>query len=1085
MNLLAGPYYRGSFDYISHNNYSHSLDFEPGYIYEFSSNLIKMRETRREYIPKVVPGYGLNLMNRLSDEVLTEKAILEIWANHVNEQKRNNTKYSNPHSTSRGYGKVKLEISDNSILHSKKIVNILITNHYNPNEIRVYRGNDREFHQFKSGYYRFIFLLENDQYVVQNHVYIKHDGTNYLVHDNKDIREKDKFSEEISEIINKGINGKNNFEPLNIQELNEIKNRSYNKFKESSSNYREHRGKVTDEEGLGIPGVNVHLKGTNTGTITDINGEFLIYVPAEARLVFSFIGYMTEEVYVGYSSSTTITLKPDINKLEEVVVIGYGVQKKSMVTGSITQLQGKATGVSIRGNKTVIRTPRFRHGDSESGWGWPSDRKPLIILNGMPYTGDLNDLPQEVLSNMKILEGEAASSIYGARAADGVYILNANKETLQNSPAHDFSEYFPQEASAGLRTNFSDYAFWQPRLRSDKDGKASFQVKFPDDITSWKTFVLGMGDKKLSGSAQAETRSFKAVMASIDLPRFIVEGDVAKGFGKVLNYTHDSINVSLLYELNEVKLFEKKISFLTSFVDTLIISTSAKDSVSVKYILEKEDGYSDGELRYIKVYPAGTLEHSGNFYTLNSDTSFTIFNKGFDKDLHLVAQADVLELLLDEMNFIHNYRYLCNEQLASKLKALLMEKKVRESMKESFKKDKALNGIIKKLQDAKRPEGTWGWWPESEGNSWITKHVVDALLGAKAAGYNVKIDEESLSSYFVYHMDDASFANLTDYLYVLKRLNTKVNYEKYIRELDNVKQKSFHQQMQLLLLKQDLKLPYQLDSAAIFSRNNLTVFGNMYWGKDDYSITNNATITTALVYKILKNHGGYESTLEKIRNYFLEKRSSGYWRNTYESAIILETILPDILKGSSENRRPEPSRLQIASSETVMVTEFPFEKNFGKVEKIEISKSGGLPLYLSIFQSYQNKTPERVDSLFKMESFFKGRAAGSPLEAGKSVTMVVKVEVKKEAEFVMIEVPIPAGCSYDDKKRGRYPEVHREYFREKTSIFCSELKKGTYEFEINLLPRFTGNYHLNPAKVELMYFPVFFGREEMKELKIY
>ena len=81
----------------------------------------------------------------------------------------------------------------------------------------------------------------------------------------------------------------------------------------------------------------------------------------------------------------------------------------------------------------------------------------------------------------------------------------------------------------------------------------------------------------------------------------------------------------------------------------------------------------------------------------------------------------------------------------------------------------------------------------------------------------------------------------------------------------------------------------------------------------------------------------------------------------------------------------------------------------------------------------------------------------------------------------MIEVPIPAGCSYRDKPQSwRNNEVHREYFKHKVSIFCTKLTKGTYTFSIPLLPKFTGSYQLNPAKAEMMYFPVFYGREGMK-----
>lgn len=119
-----------------------------------------------------------------------------------------------------------------------------------------------------------------------------------------------------------------------------------------------------------------------------------------------------------------------------------------------------------------------------------------------------------------------------------------------------------------------------------------------------------------------------------------------------------------------------------------------------------------------------------------------------------------------------------------------------------------------------------------------------------------------------------------------------------------------------------------------------------------------------------------------------------------------------------------------------------------------------------------------------MTSYLKGIKGNSVLQAGIPVEMVVEVEVKADADYVMIEVPVPASCSYDSKDgRGPY-EVHREYYRNKVSIFCDRLPKGKHMFTLKLLPRYTGSYTLNPARAELMYFPTFYGRNGMKQVLV-
>jgi uncharacterized protein YfaS (alpha-2-macroglobulin family) len=100
--------------------------------------------------------------------------------------------------------------------------------------------------------------------------------------------------------------------------------------------------------------------------------------------------------------------------------------------------------------------------------------------------------------------------------------------------------------------------------------------------------------------------------------------------------------------------------------------------------------------------------------------------------------------------------------------------------------------------------------------------------------------------------------------------------------------------------------------------------------------------------------------------------------------------------------------------------------------------------------------------------------------------MVVEIDVKKTAPYVMIEIPIPASCSYYAKPNSRwnFPESHREYFKDRTVIFCESLPIGQHRFEIELEPRFEGIYTINPAKAEQMYFPTLSGNDVCKEMKV-
>jgi TonB-linked SusC/RagA family outer membrane protein len=208
-------------------------------------------------------------------------------------------------------------------------------------------------------------------------------------------------------------------------------------------------GKVLDESGLGIPGVNVYVKGTTNGTSTDIDGGFVLKtIGNETVLVFSFIGYINKEVNVGNRTSVNVTLEEDTQAIQEVIVVGFGSQKRENVTGatsyvkmdqllgdrpivsSAQALQGVAAGlqvVSTSGRPGATGTSLSIRGmASISGGG-----SPLVLVDNVPMS--LEDINPRDIESVSVLKDAAASSIYGARAAFGV-VLITTKKAKKNQP---------------------------------------------------------------------------------------------------------------------------------------------------------------------------------------------------------------------------------------------------------------------------------------------------------------------------------------------------------------------------------------------------------------------------------------------------------------------------------------------------------------------------------------------------------------------------------------------------------------------------------------------------------------------------
>lgn len=222
----------------------------------------------------------------------------------------------------------------------------------------------------------------------------------------------------------------------------------------------------------------------------------------------------------------------------------------------------------------------------------------------------------------------------------------------------------------------------------------------------------------------------------------------------------------------------------------------------------------------------------------------------------------------------------------------------------------------------------------------------------------------------------------------------------------------------------------------------------------------------------------------KIRAYLLSERGTGHWRNTYEPARVLETLLPDLLQEDPDQAKRTASVTKFSGAFNMESKYSTMDTTFAATGPLLVQKQGKLPLYLTAWQTSWNPSPQPVAKDFLVSTTWKGSKERAALQAGTPVEMLVEVEVKADAEYVLIEVPIPASCSYDSREgRGAF-EVHREYYRNKVSIFCDRLPKGRYTYTIQLLPRYSGTYTLNPAKAELMYFPAFFGRNTLKKVLV-
>ena len=432
-------------------------------------------------------------------------------------------------------------------------------------------------------------------------------------------------------------------------------------------------GVVTSaEDGEPLPGVSVVVKGTTTGTVTDADGNYQLQVNPDATLVFSFVGMETKEVPVNGRTTIDVALESTAFDVDEVVVVGYGVQKKSLVTGAISKvdseelsrganlkvtqaLQGKTAGVVITNNSG-------QPGDFVSvrirGTGTNGNPEPLYIVDGLPMSGAGIDFLNPLdIESVEVLKDAAASSIYGARGANGVVLIT----TKTGKKGEDFTLSY--DGYYGVQNP------WKKISMLDRDEyimlineaaiNAGQNFKFPQDMqadliwdTDWQDEMFYYNAPKQNHSFSLSGGTEKSTYSS-SLSYFKQDGIVAEDHSKFdrltyrLNTTTDLNLVMIGSNINYANIKNKGIAANDQYAaSSLIQALNTPPIVPVQY--------DDGTYGTPSDFGIGMQEITNPIAMLNYTNSNTETNKLIGG---LFAEFDFGELTsaLDGLKFRSSY----------------------------------------------------------------------------------------------------------------------------------------------------------------------------------------------------------------------------------------------------------------------------------------------------------------------------------------------------------------------------------------------------------------------------------------------
>ncbi|UII23405.1 SusC/RagA family TonB-linked outer membrane protein [Fulvivirga ligni] len=371
-------------------------------------------------------------------------------------------------------------------------------------------------------------------------------------------------------------------------------------------------GTVSSEDGERLPGVSVIIKGTTNGTTTDMDGAFQLKASSNDILVFSFIGMRSREIEVGAQTNLKVVLIEDIAQLDEVVVVGYGTQKRSELTGSVVSVEGDAlkkvpvatVAESLTGRLAGVQvTSSEGSPDNEvrirvrGGASLTQDNSPLYIVDGFPVNS-ISDLTPSDIASIDVLKDASSTAIYGSRGANGVVIITT-KSGKQGKVTVSYNSFYAVNKIANKLDVLSpgDYARWQYEYAMLKDS---------EDISSYEDYFglfqdIDLYDGLPANDWQQQVYGRTGHVFSNDLSvrggseKFNYSANIARYDQKAIMVGSDYLRNNLTLKLNNKPHKDVNLNFSVRYSDTDISGGGANEQNEVSSAdsrLKHSIGYS-------------------------------------------------------------------------------------------------------------------------------------------------------------------------------------------------------------------------------------------------------------------------------------------------------------------------------------------------------------------------------------------------------------------------------------------------------------------------------------------------------------
>jgi uncharacterized protein YfaS (alpha-2-macroglobulin family) len=651
--------------------------------------------------------------------------------------------------------------------------------------------------------------------------------------------------------------------------------------------------------------------------------------------------------------------------------------------------------------------------------------------------------------------------------------LSTNKRAYQLADFKNEGQY----AEPTIRKDFKDTTFWQPDVVTGADGKATVDVKLPDNLTTWRATVRGVTADTRVGSAISKVVARKNLILRLETPRFLTEGDTVTLSAIVHNYLDSAKAVQISIDVTGARLLNAASQTVTIAkqgeyrLDWRVAVTQVGELKLVAKAMTGPDGESDGVEIPLEVVPHGLKQTLGGASALSEENADKTISLDLPADAHAQARSLRIEAapsiagtLFGALDYLTAYPYGCTEQtMSSFLPNVIVAGALKEIKTTSIRATNDLATKVRRgldrLYGFQHGDGGWGWWKDDKTDPFMTAYVVDGLTLAGRAGYAVDKSritngrDKLMRTIAAGKSDDGQAIDPDTRAYMVYALSESGDVEaSLVNDLfaRRGELQSYGRALLALALKQHRDDNRARQVAGEIEQSASTNEFDSHWESKHTSHgyqEENDTEATALSLRALSRITPQSAVLAKAARWLVGHRRNGYyWESTRQTAFAVFGLI-DYVKVSKE-LSPDYTVAVYIGGEQVLTRHvgaedlasaqaFVIERKGSQVagsNQVRIVKTGRGTLYLSTTLNYFTRDDEiqaqaspnlkltrEYLRLRVIESAEQARWEIEPLKgdlhSGDLIVSRLRVQGAR-AQYMMIEDPIPAGCEQLDRVSG-------------------------------------------------------------------